>query len=211
MELQQSTGPPPQPSSFIEWAVARKEKSQGPHKALLPVVKSTPSGTLAVLIEANGLGDEGMELAKYAATVWEDYTYQALTELFNRCEHLCRGTSGVAVSAVLINSRSHSISWCGAGNVQGVLFHRNAAAEPRYHRLITDNALLGSGSCILREMRVPVKPGDLVIFASDGVSPKFVDALPIDGKPRLVADELLANHCKEDTDCALVLVRYLGN
>ncbi len=210
MELQESTQQQPQQSSFIEWAVGGKEKSQGAHRALLPVVKSSPRGTLAALIDADGIGADALELAKTAASVLEEYTHQPLIELFARCEKICRGTAGVAMSAVIANSGANTVTWYGVGNVQAVLFHRNAAAEPRIEKLEKNTELLGRGQCMLREYCVHVKPGDLIIFASEGLASNFVEALPIDGKPRLVADELLAKYGKENADCAIVVVRYLG-
>lgn len=211
MELQQSTHQQTQQSSFIEWAVGRKEKPNGPHRALLPVVKSSPSGTVAAVIDAVLTGDEGAELARTAAAIIEEYTHQPLIELFAKAENRCRGSQGVAMSAIQVVTGQNLISWWGVGNVQAVLFHRNPAADPRVERIELNHDLLGTGQCILREYRVQVKPGDLIIVASDGLKENFIEALPIDGKPRLVADELLAKYCKEDTDCAIVVVRYLGS
>lgn len=211
MELQQSSQSQAQQSSFIEWAVGRKEKPNGPHRALLPIVKSSPSGTVAAVIDAILTGDEGIELANTAASVLEEYTHQPLVELFSKTENRCRGSKGVAMSAIQVITGQNMVSWWGVGNVQAVLFHRNPAADPRIERIERNTDLLGTGQCILREYRVHVKPGDLIILASGGLNEEFIEALPIDGKPRLVADELLAKYCKDDTDCAIVVVRYLGS
>jgi negative regulator of sigma-B (phosphoserine phosphatase) len=210
MELQKSMEEQ-QHSSLIEWAQAKQEKPQPPHKTEIPVVKATPSGILVGLIDGVGQGQGAEEAAQLAATTLQEFTHQSLSELFARCERACGGTKGVAISAAIVNPGVNTISWFGAGHVQGVLFKRSPAAEPRLHKLDRFNGLVGTGQIRLREMCVHIKPGDLLIFASEGVSDTFVEALPIDGKPRLVADQLLAKYCQEDTDCSIVVVRYLGH
>lgn len=208
MELQHSAGHQTHQNSLVEWAVGRKEKSKGPHKALLPVVKPSPSGLAAGLIDAIGPFEPAMEVAKTAASVIEEYTHQSLIDLFARAENRCGGTDGVSMSAFLVTRGF--VNWYGVGCVQGTLFRRNAAAEPRITYLERSPEVLGTGRCTLKEFRLPMKPGDLIILSTVGVADEFVEALPIDGKPRVVADQLLANYCKEDMDCAIIVVRYLG-
>lgn len=210
MELQHSIDQPPQHSSFIEWAVARKEKATGPHKVLLPTVSSSPNGTVAALIDTDDCGEAAEQLAQEASGVLAEYTHQTLIELMARLEKHCHGSKGIAISALLVNTGVHNITWYGAGNVTGLLFRRNPAASPRYERLDASPERLGTGQCMLREMRLPIKPGDLIIFASHGVKENFIEALPIDGKPRVVADTLMSQYCDQEHDCAMVVVRYLG-
>jgi len=211
MELQNSMEQQQQQqSSLIEWAKAKQEKPQPPHKTEIPVVKATPSGILVGLVDGVGQGPASEEAAQLAADTLQEYTHQSLSELFARCERACGGTKGVAMSAAIVNSGFNTISWFGAGHVQGVLFRRSPAAEPRIHKLERFNGLVGTGQIRLRELCLPIKPGDLLIFASEGVLDSFVEALPIDGKPRVVADQLLSKYCQENHDCSIVVVRYLG-
>ncbi len=149
-------------------------------------------------------------VAREAAEVLAEFTNQSLIELLARVEKKCRSPQGLAINALLANTGVNTISWFGAGNVKGILFHRNAAADPRWQRLDNSPENLGTGQCMLREMRVPVKPGDLIIFATEDVSDSYIEALPIDGKPRVVADALMSQYCAEGTDCAMVVVRFLG-
>jgi hypothetical protein len=210
MEVQQTIDQQSHHSAFIEWAVARKEKPDGPHRVLLPTVTSSPGGTIAALIDTHSTEEAAAELAREAAEVLAEFTNQSLIELLARVEKKCRSPQGLAINALLANTGVNTISWFGAGNVKGILFHRNAAADPRWQRLDNSPENLGTGQCMLREMRVPVKPGDLIIFATEDVSDSYIEALPIDGKPRVVADALMSQYCTEGTDCAMVVVRFLG-
>jgi negative regulator of sigma-B (phosphoserine phosphatase) len=57
---------------------------------------------------------------------------------------------------------------------------------------------------------IPVAPGDMLIFATDGLRSGFVDDVPLEDAPQQIAEHILERYGR-DTDDALVLVaRYLG-
>ena len=205
-----------QPSSLVEWAVGRQSRQQTSgksesHRAHIPLLKATPSGIICALIDGVGQDAAAERAAQLAAAPFEEYTHQSLTELFARADKAGAASGGVAVTAAMFNVGFNTISWFGVGHVQGTLFRRSPAADPRYHKLELVSGLLGTGQVRLRESCLPIKPGDLLIFATENISQSFVEALPIDGKPRLVADQLMAKYCTPDTDSAMIVVRYLGS
>jgi serine/threonine protein phosphatase PrpC len=219
MEVQQSTDQPQhQQSSLIEWAVGRhtKKEQENPlktnelHKTEIPIVKATPSGILVALVDGVGQGQAAADAARRVAGPFEEYTHQTLVDLFARADKSAQGTNGVAVTGAMFNVGFNTISWLGVGHVHGVLYRRSPAADPRFHKLERISGLLGTGSVRLRELCLPIKPGDLLLFATEGMSDDFVEALPIDGKPRVVADTLMAKYCAPDSECAMIVVRYLG-
>ncbi|HEY9772367.1 MAG TPA: hypothetical protein V6C81_01005 [Planktothrix sp.] len=213
MEVQTTDQQQQHQSSLVEWAVARQFRTINSAKGEteIPILKATPSGIVCALIDGVGEDATAIEAAKRAAQPFEEYTHQSLTELFARSEKSLKAGTGVALTAAMFNVGFNTISWFGIGNVNGVLFRRSPAADPRYHRIELISGLIGTGQVRLREMCLPIKPGDLLIFATEGVADTFVEALPIDGKPRLVADQLMAKYCAPDTDCAMIVVRYLGH
>ncbi|MGH9549076.1 MAG: SpoIIE family protein phosphatase [Terriglobales bacterium] len=210
MELQSSTSAHEQQHSFVEWGVGKKKNLPG-DDSILPVVRSTPSGLMVAIVDANGRGEKPVTAAKNAAAVLEEWTHQSLTDVLNRVDKAVRGTTGVAINIAMIGLHAHTITWAGVGNVQGLLFHRSPAANPRYANLDLVPGLVGTPSFRSREMSQPVKPGDLLIFASDGLAANFIEALPIDGRPRVVADQLLASYAQESRDTVIIVVRYLGS
>lgn len=199
-----------QQSALVEWAVGRRKNEPG-DDTVVPVVKSTPNGILVGLIDANGRGEKPLRAAQIAASVLESWTHHPLVEMINRLDKECRGTTGVAVNAAIFTNSYNSVNWFGVGNIRGVVFRRSPAANPRHVVLDQVQGLVGTDQFRLRELCQPVKPGDLVIFASDGLDPSFVEALPIDGKPRVVADQLLENYCLAGRDAVIIVVRYLGS
>jgi hypothetical protein len=199
-----------QQSSIVEWAVGRKKVSGSREESQLSVVKATPSGILTAIIDGMEHSEKAAGAAKISAGIFDQYTHQSITELFARCDKESRTTGGVSATAAIFNRGKNTVSWFGVGNVQGCVFHRNPQAEPRFIMLDQISGLVGDGQFKLREMCVALKPGDLCILASDGLKPEFVQALPIDGRPRQVADELLARYAREDADSLIIVVRFLG-
>jgi len=57
---------------------------------------------------------------------------------------------------------------------------------------------------------VPVAPGDLLIFATDGIREGFAEGLPTDATPQQLADQILARSGKGTDDALVVVARYAG-
>ena len=153
-------------------------------------------------------GQNAAAAAQSAASILESYTHQTLIDLFARCDKECRTAGGVSISAAIFNRGR--VSWFGVGNVNGIIYHHDPESTPPYLMLEQFGGLVGDGHFKLREQTIPLKPGDLTILASDGMKPEFVKALPIEGKPRVVADQLLSSYTRDDADSLIIVTRYLG-
>jgi hypothetical protein len=62
----------------------------------------------------------------------------------------------------------------------------------------------------LRASAVPVAPGDLLVFATDGISAGFTDGLAWRDSAKQVAKGILERHYKGTDDALVLAVRYLG-
>jgi hypothetical protein len=200
-----------QQSSVVEWAVGRRSvKTLDWKSAESSVVKSTPSGFLIAVVDATQDGHDGTRAAQLAAEVFEGYTHQSLIDLFNRADRACKDTVGCSVSAAIFNTSYHTVSWFGVGTIQGFLHHRSPTADPRYQWLKQQQGFVGDNQFTIREMTYSVHMGDVLILATDGIKPEFAGALPIEGKPRVVADTLLAEFARPEDDSLMLVTRYLG-
>ncbi|MGH7545840.1 MAG: SpoIIE family protein phosphatase, partial [Gemmatimonadota bacterium] len=120
---------------------------------------------------------------------------------------------GVVLSAARIDAAAGALAWLGVGNVEGVLSLARPAASRRSRdreRLIPDAGVLGSRLPPLHPRALPLEPGDLLIFATDGVDIAFADERPPSGSPREIAKRLLATHGRSTDDALVLAVRYLG-
>lgn len=197
-------------ASVVEWALGRRSRDVDKMSSLSSVVKSTPSGFLIAVIDATQDGKPGCNAAKAAAEIFEGYTHHTLVDLFNRADRCAKETGGCSVSATIFNTSYHTATWFGVGNVQGYLYHRSPSANPRYQWLKLQQGFVGDNRFQIREHTNPIKYGDLLILATSGIRPDFATELPIEGKPRIVADSLLAGYTRDEDDALMLVTRYLG-
>ena len=62
----------------------------------------------------------------------------------------------------------------------------------------------------MRPRRSTVRPGDVLVLATDGVEAVFADSLDISGSTQAISERILADHWKPTDDALVVAVRYLG-
>ncbi len=107
-----------------------------------------------------------------------------------------------------------SLTWLGVGNVEGVVLYAARPARPARparSSLVTRGGIIGGAA--LPELRtdvVPVAPGDLLIFATDGIRGGFAEGLPSDATPQQLADQILARYGKGTDDALVLVARYAG-
>jgi hypothetical protein len=103
-----------------------------------------------------------------------------------------------------IDVRRATLSWLGIGNVKGLVLH--AGARRSRDELLMRAGIVGSGHLpTLRASAIAWRALDTLIFATDGILPRFADELVVTGATQTLADDILAKHCHGNDD-ALVLV-----
>jgi hypothetical protein len=55
-----------------------------------------------------------------------------------------------------------------------------------------------------------VRPGDMVIFATDGIAPDFADDLRLDGPVGEIAERIISRYGKKTDDALVLVTRYVG-
>lgn len=200
----------PGQSSVVEWAVARKVMPGCPSGAEQYVVKATPNGFLVALIDSMGYSPQALSATQTAVATLDEYTHQTIADLLLKCDRACQSTSGVSMVVAIFSASYPTVTWFGVGNVEAVLFHKSASAEPRYHILSQQPGRVGQGLTSLKELSLPVRTGDNLVLASDGILTGFVEALPIEGKPKVVADQLMSIYGATSDEATLLVTRYVG-
>ena len=62
----------------------------------------------------------------------------------------------------------------------------------------------------VRTATLEVRPGDVLILATDGVDASFADSLDLSGSTQAISERIMARHRKPTDDALVVAVRYLG-
>jgi len=170
------------------------------------LVKAVPQGILVAVIDGLGHGREAALAAKTAvATLENALDYISIITLVQRCHESLAQTRGVVMSLALFNETDHTMTWAGVGNVAGVLLRADPATNPAQENLLLRGGVVGFQLPGLTAAVIPVMPGDLLIFATDGLDGNFSNGVSVNEAPQRLATRILAQHGK-GTDDALVLV-----
>jgi negative regulator of sigma-B (phosphoserine phosphatase) len=190
----------------LDWAIVSRALAGQAVSGDLHLVRSFEGGALVAVIDGLGHGWEAAQAARVAADTLSGSPDAAVPDLIQSCHQALRPTRGVAMSLASFDARRDVMSWVGVGDVEGIL---TSAAGPR-HRIILRNGVVGYRIPAPRAVDLPVRPGDTLIFATDGVRHGFAATVACGRPPRQVADDIIAEHGKFTDDALVLVVRYLG-
>jgi hypothetical protein len=161
------------------------------------------------VVDGLGHGAEAAAAAEVAVQTLQAHATEAVTSLVQRCHETTRGTRGVVIGLALIDSIRATLTWLGVGNVEGVLVSHADRRGPR-RQMVSRAGIVGAHLPPLAASVVPLAPGDLLIFATDGIRRDASWPVILTDSAQKIADRILAKYGTQ-TDDALVLVsRYLG-
>ncbi|MGW4121670.1 SpoIIE family protein phosphatase [Nocardia sp. NPDC004711] len=195
----------------VEWAVAGRALPGQRVSGDRSVVLDAGGGSvLFAVLDGLGHGAAAADASDRAAQVLAENRAEPLDVLLLLCHRAMADTRGAAVSLALFDSRDR-VHWLGVGNVES----RIVAAAPG-QPAIRATALLSGGIVgyllppNLQPQTVAVRPGDLLLMSTDGITSSFADAVDLSKPTAEITAEILARHAK-DTDDALVLAaRHRG-
>jgi negative regulator of sigma-B (phosphoserine phosphatase) len=202
--------------ALVEYAIAARafpgERVSG-DRAL---VKPFSHGVLAAAVDGLGHGEAASNAAGIAIATLDGHAEEAPLALTQRCHKALRGTRGVAMSLASINAYDGMMTWLGVGNIEGLLL-RVSASSPTRESLSMRGGVVGYQLPPLHAAHLPVTAGDLLFFATDGISSEFTKALsPSDPMLRHqpaqeIADRILARFRKLTDDALVLVLRYPGS
>lgn len=195
--------------AVLHWGVASSRLAGELCSGDLHLVQPFRNGTLVAVVDGLGHGEEAAAAASRAIAILGAQPEEPLTTLVKRCDDALRGTRGVVMSLAAVDTRRRQMEWLGLGNVEGVLLSPPRNGAPSRQSLLLRGGVVGSRLPAVRTATLPIGPGDLLVFATDGVHGDFADEIAFDSEPQDLADRLLAR-CAKGTDDALVLVARYG-
>lgn len=196
----------------LQWAAAQAPLTSADPCGDRYLVAPHGSGTLVMVVDGVGHGERAATAARCAAeAALQDQSLDA-EALVRSCHAALSGNSrGVVLSLGVFEPRLGLMTWLGVGNVEGRLLLRTSGGHYLQQTLLLQPGIVGRRLPRLRPSIMRVSPGDMLIFATDGIAPDFAEALPIGAHVEDIAGGIMAR-CRKGTDDALVLVvRYLGH
>jgi serine/threonine protein phosphatase PrpC len=174
------------------------------------VVKPFHNSVLVAVVDGLGHGAEAAAAAKIAVDQLEGYAHEGIIPLVNRCHIELKRTRGVVMSLASFNGQDNTMTWLSVGDVEGMLLHADAKANPRREAVMQRAGVVGYQLPSLSTMVISVTPGDTLIFATDGVNNKFAEGLMLSASPQKIAEHILTKFNKGTDDALVLVARYYG-
>jgi negative regulator of sigma-B (phosphoserine phosphatase) len=174
------------------------------------LVKPNGKEVLVAALDGLGHGPEAALAARRGRALLEAHAEEPLLSLVGRCHQGLARTRGVAMSLASIHARDNSMTWLGVGNVEGVLLAGGNSTGSGHEWLMLRGGVVGYQLPPLRASLLPIKPGDLLIFCTDGIASGFLAGLEVSDPPQRIADQILARYAKRTDDALVLVARYLG-
>jgi phosphoserine phosphatase RsbX len=194
-------------AACLDWAVSGRplpgQAVSGDLAACMPV----GDGALLAVIDGLGHGPEAAEAAGIARDTIAAHSSESLASLLRLCHVGLVRTRGAAITLVRVECGAGMLQWVGVGNVEAYLVRRTQGG----HGSMTASAVLFGGAVgyrlppRLRASATDLRPNDLVIMATDGVSGDYVPEVATGQPVDRIAHTILDNHARA-TDDALVAV-----
>ena len=194
----------------VEWGLTARCRRGESTSGDRGVVALVPDGAVVAGIDGLGHGAEAAHAAGAAAEVVRSSPTTDLANLVKRCHAALRGTRGAAISLAFVSIQERRITWLGVGNVEGRVLSANPGER-------TPKASLGLGRGVpghelppVSAATVDVRPGDVLLLATDGIATAFADSLDVSGSSQTISERIVDRHWSRLDDALVVAVRYLG-
>jgi phosphoserine phosphatase RsbX len=167
-------------------------------------------GILIAAIDGIGHGEEAANAAEAAISILKARPEDPVISLVESCHEGLRSTRGVVLSLASIDPKHGMMTWLGVGNVQVVLMRAGAQRGSVEEVLLLRGGVVGSQLPALQAAVRPIRKGDTLVFATDGIGGEFVEGLSALESPQRAADKILKLHGRGNDDALVLVVRLTG-
>jgi phosphoserine phosphatase RsbX len=196
----------------IEWAAkSRPRPGESVCGDRLLAVDVNGTGALIGVLDGLGHGADAAEAANCGVEVLRNARSEPLDVLVQRCHRALSGTRGAAMTLARIDFQADTLSWVGIGNVAADLVAKHPAGVE-----VRSSARLAGGIVgyripeVLTPQEVPIRPGDLLVIASDGIVEDHLDDIDFSAPALVIADQILHSHAKDNDDALVLAARHRG-
>ncbi|MBI3795751.1 MAG: SpoIIE family protein phosphatase [Deltaproteobacteria bacterium] len=205
--------------SWLRWSVAARPLARQSVSGDVPLVAPFFGGVLVAVVDGLGHGEEAVTAAQRAITTLTANAQESVVFLLQCCHEELKGTRGAVMSLASFQVHDGLMTWVGVGDVEGVLLRGSLETGSAREILLLRGGVVGYQLPLVRATTLPVRPGDMLIFATDGIRSDFVQEpllrnplirVAQDG-PQQLADHILRQYGKTTDDALVLVARYLGD
>jgi negative regulator of sigma-B (phosphoserine phosphatase) len=193
--------------ALFDYAVASRAHDGAGVSGDLHIVRQSDHDVLVAVVDGLGHGHDAETAARLAISTLQSEPVRSITALVERCHAALSRSRGVVMSLAALDARRRTMSWLAVGNVEGVLIR---AGERKRQSILMRGGIVGHRLPTLRTTAVPLSPGDLLVFATDGVREGFAETLRAEAPLQETADRVLARHGRANDDALVLAGRWNG-
>ena len=188
--------------SALEIAVASRPRSGETRSGDAAVSARSRAGALLAVVDGLGHGEAAEMAATAAATAARASADGTVEQVIAACQAALRHTRGCVMAAAMVGDAEDELDWAGIGNVEAVVWSPGTGLR---RRLAPRPGIVGYRAEPARAQTAAFADGDVLIIATDGITPPALESPPPPGAVGRIASMILERHAREDDD-ALVLV-----
>jgi negative regulator of sigma-B (phosphoserine phosphatase) len=192
----------------LEWSAATAALPGETESGDLHLVVSTAERAVVAVVDGLGHGVEAAAASRTARETLKEHVNEPVISMLLRCHESLRPTRGAVISLASFNARDAMMTWVGIGNVAGFLFRANQNLP--HETLLLRSGVLGALLPPLQAAMLPIDPGDVLLFATDGVRADISEYIPPNVSLQATAERILAKYNKGIDDALVVVARYRG-
>ncbi|MGH3848784.1 MAG: SpoIIE family protein phosphatase [Pseudonocardiaceae bacterium] len=196
----------------IEWAAKSRprlgEQLCGDRSIAVDV---NGTGALFGVLDGLGHGAEAAKAALRGVEILGGACAEPLDVLIQLCHRGLSRTRGSAMTLARIDFRANTLCWVGVGNVAANLVAKHpAGVEVRASARLAGGIVGYRIPEVLASQEVSIRPGDLIVIASDGITEDHLTNIDFAASAVTIADEILRSHSKESDDALVLAARHRG-
>ena len=194
----------------VEWCAAGRPMPGEERSGDDAVVVADEGRALVAAIDGVGHGPLAHEAAEVAVATLRRDPWDDVEMLARRCHEALRATRGAAVGLAAFRGAG-TVTWLGVGNITGRLVSGGGLSAPAGQWLGSMSGFAGDDELPpLRPATIPVRRGDVLILATDGIDAAFADDIVVTGTCEEIAYRVLGDFARTTDDALVVVVRYLA-
>ena len=194
----------------LTWAVEAAARTGEGVSGDVSVVCPEREGTLFAVIDGEGHGAAAAYASNVAADTIRSARHNDLPTLAGQCHQALRDTRGAAIILGHVDQPGDLLTWLAVGNITGAVGRREPGGARLAAVVPLTYGLVGHRLGNLRTQTQPLDPGDVIVSATDGIMPRFIDSLVLSGTPQNIADRIFHRYWRETDDGLVFVARVRG-
>lgn len=196
---------------FLDYGVATHAFAGADECGDLHLVHRHDESILIAVVDGLGHGSEAALASRIAVATLAAQPDQPLPRLFEACHYALNHTRGIVMSIAAIDAQTETMTWAAIGNVEALLLRKGARGLDRKEGIIPRGGIVGHRLTVPRATTIPIRPGDLLAFATDGIRDGFDLEIDPEMATQTIADRVLERYGKTTDDALILVGRWLGN